>query len=78
MLSTEPPGAVTNGSASVIRAIGVDNNTREDPQKRSVGGGCVQVLKDSPQPHSETTFGFSTWNPAAWSPDSKSSVLPSM
>ncbi len=78
MLSTEPPGAVTNGLASVMRVIGGDSNDREDPQKRSVGGDRIQVLKDSPQPHSETTFGFSTWNPAAWSPDSKSSVLPSM
>ena len=45
---------------------------------RELAVGGYQVRKLSPQPHSLTTFGFSTWKPAPCSPPSYSSAEPSM
>ncbi|SIR84735.1 hypothetical protein SAMN05421752_103323 [Natronorubrum thiooxidans] len=71
----EPPSAMPLSNAlrhdRIDRAIEGEPIAIEIRIGRQTPAGAENegyVRNDSPQPHSLTTFGFSTWNPSACSP----------
>lgn len=64
------PDRTGNGSHVALASTSAADPWTANEERRTERNPPLYVRKDSPQPHSASTFGFSTWNPAACRPSS--------